>query len=824
VKNVALETWSGQFHVMQSEPRQFGPYAGVFHGPGSVAVSPELYLVVEPLSPHVAPAIADLLPKLGNVFEREGLSLTGALIRCIAVAHEQVRAWNLKSMPSHRAGLAIAGIALRGEQAYLAQAGPAVSYLRRGSELRRLVPPQEAATPVGLAETSQPDFNYFALRPGDTFLLAFHSIERRLEQDDVRNLLGERPDRCLNHLYEAVDGEGEFAAIVLAIEPPEGTPVDPPLPRRRTEPAARPASAPAQQRHPPRRHVVDDRQASLFGEPSAEEAQQRAADEVVASAASVEPEVPAEVSPEGVVEPAAAVEEPRHPEVPLPPVPTEQPSATVFRPPERPSILEPPLPPVPTPPPVRSEPPIEEYEPPAGDETAAGPTRDLQPGEVAERLRRVRQRPRHRAPTRPEFAEVDPSSGNPYEQVGEPPDLEPKVDLGREAAPALRRRLEVRVSRRAVILGGAALAAGGVAAAAALALPRILDDDREGRVRELVAAARARYETALAATDDAAKREGFRQAQTELEEALALIPTDAEAQQLSAEIREDLAILNREVELAEPEQLAPTTILSAPGAASQMAIAGGSVFLLDGPAQRVIYFQQTDPTAAEIVFQPGQEFEDAVTTAPVHIVHLATPRANVLLIASEDGSDYVFAPGRDPSRVRIPGRDTWGSLDGFAWTGDELFAFDLAEGDIHRYGFNGTAFSRAGQTPLGDAAPDSLVSATWSGERLYVLGGDGLVYRLGDDGLEPLELSGLDRDLRSPVGLSADTELAQVYVSDRGNNRIVALAADGKFLQQLVSPALTSLGLVHVDAPNQQIYFIAGDALYTAPLPPIRSE
>src|SRR5437879_4907921 len=139
-----LEVWSGQFHLLHGDARQFGPYAGSFRGPGAGTNYPELFLVFQPLSPTIVPAVADLLPKLGTIFERESLSLTGALIRCVAAAHEQVHAWNQRSLAAHRAGLALAGLALRGDQAYLALAGPAVGYLRRAGELRRILPLQEA--------------------------------------------------------------------------------------------------------------------------------------------------------------------------------------------------------------------------------------------------------------------------------------------------------------------------------------------------------------------------------------------------------------------------------------------------------------------------------------------------------------------------------------------------------------------------------------------------------------------------------------------------------------------------------------------------------
>lgn len=829
---LALDTWSGQFHVLQNEPHQFGPYAGAFHGAVSGGARPELYVVLQPLSPYVQPAMTDLLPLVGSVFERESLSLTGTLIRCIAAIHEQLRAWNQRSIPANRAGVAVAGIALRGQQAYLAQAGPAASYLRRNGEVRRIVPPQEAAAPLGLALTAEPDFTYFALRPGDVFLLAFATLEQHMTQEAIAKALGGRPDRALADLYRGIADEPEFASLIVAVEPPEGTPIDlPPLPpRAEVAPAPPPAATPAV-RAAPRRRPVDDRQAALFDETAGDGEQEAPPEQAAASI--VEP--PAPVAPEAPTErPRRPLDAPRRdPEVESRPDREPLEIESLRARPRR--SLDPSQPP-PIPFDRRVEEPVHEQEgvrvlrqpePVPGPEAVVEPVAEapeempsiLEPEEAAERLRRIRKRPRHTLPAPPEGTDVDPASGNPYEQVGTPPDLVEKVGLGAAEGPALRRGLDIKLSRRNLFFAAAVLAGGAAVAGAAVAIPRVLSDDREERVRQLVDEARQAVQRAAGTDDIADRRAALVEARGKLEEALALLPEDRDAVALSDQVAGDLRVLNKEVDLAGVEQItALTTVLDAPGAASAMRIAGGSVYLIDRSAGEVINFSLADPRPV-IVYQQGRDIEDVPAEAPHAIVYLASADAADLLISAEDGQDYLYGAGDDlPTPVAIPGRASWASVDGLEWTGSELLVLDLEGSSLHHYSFDGEAFEAGTVDTLDRNVPAGAISVTWSGERLYVLSDSEQLLRLDPSGLRLLDLVGIDRPLRSPQSIAADSLTGDIYISDRGNNRIVVVDRDGTFLRQLVGPELSSLSHLSVDADTAFLYFLAGDALYQAPL------
>ena len=841
-----FETWSGQFHLVHGEPAEFGPYAGVFHSAGSSAPGGELFVVCRPLNPALAPALVDLLPRFGAVFEREALSLTGALIRCVAVAHEQIRQWNQKALPAHRAGLAMAGLAIRGEQAYLALAGPAVSYLRRGDELRRITVPQEAAAPVGVGVPPEPDFTYFALRSGDVFLLTFSTIERMLDQQHILALICQRPDRTIAGLFEAAALEQEFAAIVVAVDPPEGTPIDlPPLPRHAA------ASAPVQPAPPssrlaPRRRAADERQIAMFGASAAEAHAGRPPE-----APPAPPPLaarPASAVPDAVAE-APAVERPHRPLAPVkawaesPSVPDADAGEAAEEPlippaVEVPSLLEPPLPRggmAETSPPVRGAEPsasaaparaprvIDDLANEAGhvgiDEAGGASSRQVEPEEAAERLRRVRQRPRYQA-SRPEAAAPGATSSL-YEIGEEPLDLSPKIGLGRLTGPELRHRLRLKVSRRRLlaVIGAAAVVL--LVVLAVVAIPRVLQENQEDRVRELVAQSQQLFDEAAAEQDPGLRREGLRGAQALVEEALGLRPEDPAARGLSLSIRAALGLLDGEVQMADlEEESGLQAILAAPGAAQESAIAGGQVFLLDGAAGKVVHFSLVDPTLVTTVLEAGVEVEGTAAAKPLHIAYMGAEGA--LLITSEGGSDYLYQPGNETelARVQIPGREAWQDVDALVWTNTQLLVVDLAAKVGHRYAYARGKFTTEGDISLGNALPTSVRSATWL-DTLYLLDDKGILFRLGADGLARLEPSGLDRPLLSPQAISADAITRHIYVSDRGNNRVVVLDENGVFKQQLVSPELLSLSLVNVDARNQQIYLVAGDALYRASLPPV---
>ena len=214
------EIWVGQFSIVAGETREEGPWTGLF--PPRTGVGVHLYVLVEPTGPGSAEVCQPLAAAIGRLFQQQRLSLTGGLLAALRGAHQQLRDWNQKSLREHWVGAGATCLALRGSEAYFAQAGPALAYCRQGERLVAVTPPgPPACEPIGTADEFYPHFDRYPITTGDTVLLASSSLTTAAGEDVVAGLLSLPPRDVLSELYLRVSHLDQFAALLVAILPAE---------------------------------------------------------------------------------------------------------------------------------------------------------------------------------------------------------------------------------------------------------------------------------------------------------------------------------------------------------------------------------------------------------------------------------------------------------------------------------------------------------------------------------------------------------------------------------------------------------------------------
>jgi hypothetical protein len=111
---------------------------------------------------------------------------------------------------------------------------------------------------------------------------------------------------------------------------------------------------------------------------------------------------------------------------------------------------------------------------------------------------------------------------------------------------------------------------------------------------------------------------------------------------------------------------------------------------------------------------------------------------------------------------------------------------------------------------------------------IYILFGDGRINKF--QGGVPVEFSvtGLDAPLRSPTAIftAPDDEIQYLYVADAGNQRIVQLEKDGRFLRQFkpsLGEAVTFANLqdIFVDEIGGRLYILDNNNLYVGNMPTV---
>ncbi len=213
---MAVRTWVGQFGIVRGQAQQAGPWQGKFslNPPGEEPI--ELYVLAQPASLGSEEFSGQLVAVVGHLFERQSLSVTGALTKAIAAAHENLRDWNRRGLREHQVGAGLSCLAVRGTVAYLAQAGPSLAYFQRDKILARLVADDPLAAPaLGLGDELRPQLRRWDLSPGDLLLLASPSLTEVVDEEHLRTLLSLPADDTLSELYLLTRDQPNFSAFLL---------------------------------------------------------------------------------------------------------------------------------------------------------------------------------------------------------------------------------------------------------------------------------------------------------------------------------------------------------------------------------------------------------------------------------------------------------------------------------------------------------------------------------------------------------------------------------------------------------------------------------
>jgi len=212
--------WVGQFNIIGGQVQEEGPRTGIFldRNRGEPDVS-HLYILVEPALPDSEEFCPQVIEVIGQLFHESKLSLTGGLLRALRSAHESLREWNRKSLKEHRVATGLSCLAVRDDEAYLAQVGPALAYARQRGRTRLAVPHiPDAQGPLGLYEDFWPAFRRYDLSAGDRLLLVTSNLATAIGAEEVDATLALPPEHCLPKLYQGARQLTDCAALLLAFD------------------------------------------------------------------------------------------------------------------------------------------------------------------------------------------------------------------------------------------------------------------------------------------------------------------------------------------------------------------------------------------------------------------------------------------------------------------------------------------------------------------------------------------------------------------------------------------------------------------------------
>ncbi len=237
-----------------------GPWQGVFtrRAPGEEPA--QLYVLVHPALPGSEEFCGQMVAVIGRLFERQQLSLTGALVKAISAAHDNLRDWNRRSLREHQAGAGLSCLVVQGTLAYLAQAGPSLAYHCGDGVFRRVAPQDPQATAVvGLAEELRPELSRFELSPGDLVLVVSPGLSEIADEEALAALLAADGEQALSEVYLLTRDEQDFSAFLLSCyaEPEAAAPEPAPDEEEATEDEYEmPGMAPVEGEEPPEQATI----------------------------------------------------------------------------------------------------------------------------------------------------------------------------------------------------------------------------------------------------------------------------------------------------------------------------------------------------------------------------------------------------------------------------------------------------------------------------------------------------------------------------------------------------------------------------------------
>ncbi len=214
--NESAHLWTGQFNIIGGDVREEGPNSASFQGRSLDGGVPTLYLLAEPALPISEPLVGEMVQAIGQLFRQQDISLTGNVIRALRGAHDSLYQWNQQNDRAAWSAAGCSAAVVRGQQAYLAQCGPALAYHLGAGGFRKITPPPAAQAAIGVADTLRPSLTLHTLSAGEALLLARSTLADLATDEQISAALAMPPEDALPELYLFAKAQHDFSLVLLA--------------------------------------------------------------------------------------------------------------------------------------------------------------------------------------------------------------------------------------------------------------------------------------------------------------------------------------------------------------------------------------------------------------------------------------------------------------------------------------------------------------------------------------------------------------------------------------------------------------------------------
>ena len=206
-----------QLNILDGSAQEEGPYTHIQVLPYEEGPA-YLFLLLEATGPAPADACRIAIETFQLAFEEGRQSLTGRLTEALRTVHEALLQENLHTSPEHRTTVGAVCAYLRGEDLYLAHAGPALACVIGPQGSRHLAPsPGSPASSLGALQEPSIWIRHHRLLPEERLLLASSQLVYRGGEQGLLTAFRERLEAGMAEVYRRAYGSETFAA--LAVDP-----------------------------------------------------------------------------------------------------------------------------------------------------------------------------------------------------------------------------------------------------------------------------------------------------------------------------------------------------------------------------------------------------------------------------------------------------------------------------------------------------------------------------------------------------------------------------------------------------------------------------
>lgn len=259
----------------------------------------------------------------------------------------------------------------------------------------------------------------------------------------------------------------------------------------------------------------------------------------------------------------------------------------------------------------------------------------------------------------------------------------------------------------------------------------------------------------------------------------------------------------KEYQLADAPVLTDLTLIKEQGRGDSWSLSDQDLAILDKSQSRVLGFNVGQKSGA--ILAGGESLKNA---------KLVTSDTDSVWALDDQGIAQISRKTQKTEKGKLALSDQWGEIGVIKIYNSNLYLLDKTNNTIWRYTEGEQGFG-TGQKWLKETSVSLSFSVSMAIDgSVWVLNGDGKILKLTQGRLDAFGVAGLDKPFSSPAVIFTDENTQNLYILDKGNQRVVVLAKSGEYQAQYSWPGISGITDMAVLEAEKKILLLGGSKIY----------